>query len=109
MSKFKAQIQRDITKTFLNEDEFSDKHTIDGQEMTVQVDENEVLDRQLRANQTTQSGVYVKQKLIYVSEKEFGPLPYIGRMIKLDGISYLIVDAVSEAGIHSITLEKRKA
>ena len=109
MSKFKAQIQKDVTGVFLNKDEFSDIHTINGIEMTVQVDENEALDRQLRANQSARSGVYVKQKLIYVSEAEFGKLPAIGVRIKFDGINYTVVDAVTEDGIHSITLERNKA
>ena len=109
MSLFKQQIQQDITDVFLNEDEFSDTHTINGKEMTVQVDENEALDRQLRANQGVSSGVYVKQKLIYVSEEDFGPLPAIGVQIKLDGLNYKVADAVTEEGIHSITLERNKA
>ena len=109
MSKFKAQVQKDVHDVFLNSEEFSDIHTINGKEMTVQVDENEALDRQLRANQTVKSGVYVKQKLIYVSEAEFGSLPAIGVRIKFDGVNYMVVDAVTEDGIHSITLEKNKA
>lgn len=109
MSSFKKQIQKDITDVFLNKEEFSDTHIINGKEMTVQVDENEALDRQLRANQGVRSGVYVKQKLIYVSEAEFGSLPAIGVQIKFDGISYKVADAVTEDGIHSITLERNKA
>jgi hypothetical protein len=109
MSKFKAQVQKDVHDVFLNSEEFSDIHTINGKEMAVQVDENEALDRQLRANQTVKSGVYVKQKLIYVSEAEFGSLPAIGVRIKFDGVNYIVVDAVTEDGIHSITLEKNKA
>lgn len=108
MSKFKEQIQKDITNTFLNSDEFADIHTIDDRKMSVQIDENEALDRQLRANQGV-SGVYVKQRLIYVSEAEFGSLPYIGRALRLDGKLYKVVDAVSEDGIHSITLEAKKS
>lgn len=109
MSKFKAQVQKDVHDVFLNSEEFSDIHTINGKEMTVQVDENEALDRQLRANQTVKSGVYVKQKLIYVSEAEFGALPAIGVRLKFDGVFYFVADAVTEDGIHSITLEKNKA
>ncbi len=90
---------------FLNKEEFSDIHTIDGVEMTVQIDENEALERQMREIKPNAENVYVKQKLIYVSEEEFGALPYIGRMLRLDGKLYRVADAVSECGIHSITLE----
>lgn len=109
MSAFKEQISKDIADTFLNKDEFSDIHVIDGKSMTVQVDENEAIERQVRDVKLGCEGVYVKQKLIYVSEAEFGPLPYIGRLLRMDGKLYRIVDAVSEDGIHSITLEANKS
>lgn len=109
MSAFKDQIGKDITSVFLNKDEFAEIHTIDNKPMTVQVDESEALERQMREIKPNTEGVYAKQKLIYVSEKEFGDLPYIGRMLKFDGKMYRVVDAVSEAGIHSITLEANRA
>lgn len=109
MSAFKEQIGRDITGVFLNRDEFSELHTVDGRRMTVQVDENEAIERQLREIKSNDDGVYVKQKLIYVSEAEFGELPYIGRLLKFDGKMYRVADAVSEAGIHSITLEANRS
>ena len=109
MSAFKEQIGNDITNVFLNRDEFSELHTIDGKQMTVQVDENEAIERQMREIKPNTEGVYVKQKLIYVSEEEFGDLPYIGRLLKFDGKIYRVVDAVSEAGIHSITIEANKS
>jgi len=109
MSTFKEQIGKDITDVFLNKDEFSDIHVIDGKEMTVQVDDNEAIERQMREVKPNTEGVYVKQKLIYVSEEEFGSLPFIGRLLKFDGKMYRVVDAASEAGIHSITLEANKS
>lgn len=102
-TSFKDQIQKDIDSVFLNSDEFSDIHTVNGKSMTIQIDENEVMDRQIRFNQNTD--VYKKQKLIYVSEQQFGPLPSIGSLFKLDGKIYRVVDAASEYGIHSITIE----
>lgn len=109
MSAFKEQIGKDITDVFLNKDEFSDIHVIDGKEMTVQVDDNEAIERQMRDVKPNTEGVYVKQKLIYVSEEKFGSLPFIGRLLKFDGKMYRVVDAASEAGIHSITLEANKS
>ncbi len=109
MSAFKDQITSDIKSVFLNKDEFSDIHIIDGKEMTVQVDENEAVERQARGIKLDNEGIYRKQKLIYVAESEFGELPYIGRLLHFDGKIYRVVDAVSEAGIHSITLEANKS
>ena len=101
MSAFKDQIQKDIDSVFLNPDEFSDIHTVNGKSMTIQ--ENEVMDRQIRFNQNTD--VYKKQKLIYVSEQQFGSLPSIGSLFKLDGKIYRVVDAASEYCVHSISYE----
>ena len=43
MSAFKDIVQADRKAIFLNLDEFGDTHTIDGKDMTIIVDNNEML------------------------------------------------------------------
>lgn len=109
MSKFKDMISNDIKNTFLNVDEFSDEHLINGKKIPCQIDENEAVERQTRSVKINTDGIYKKQKLIYVAASDFGKLPYIGRIIDLDNRDYRVVDAIEESGIHSITLEANKA
>ena len=108
MSAFKDIIARDVHQTFLNIDEFSDIHKVNGKEMPVQIDTNEQIEREKRMNQNV-DGVYVNQKLIYVAASDFGAMPKQGAVLNLDGKIFRVADAVDEYGIYSITIEANKA
>jgi len=102
---FKECIQSDIFGVFLNENEFSAVHTVNGKKMTIQVDENELLERDKSKLMGTQtSGLYKSRRLIYVARSEFGPRPAIGAMLTLDRQQYRVVDCNEEDGILAIEL-----
>lgn len=108
---FKEQIAKDNKQVFMNFDEFGELHTINGKEMLVIVDNNELVDREKRyryRNSLYADGVYLKELLIYVMESDFGKLPAIGRVITYDGKTYIVSDAINEDGIYSLTLEANK-
>ena len=104
---FKEIIAADVHDVFMNTDEFSDMHMVNGVRMAVQIDSNEQIEREKRMNQHM-DGIYVNQKLIYVAASDFGNLPAQGSKLILDGKMYTVSDAVSEAGIYSITIEANK-
>lgn len=105
---FKDVIASDVHGAFMNADEFSEMHTINGVEMPVQVDSNEQIEREKRFNQHM-NGIYKNQKLIYVAATDYGPMPKQGTLIKFDGRPYKVADAISEDGIYSLTLEANRA
>ena len=105
---FKEIIADDVHRTFLNIEEFSDTHTVNGKEMPVQVDTNEQIEREKRMSQNV-DGVYMNQKLIYVAASNFGPMPKQGSILNLDGKVYRVADAVDEYGVYSITIEANRA
>lgn len=105
---FKEIIADDVHRTFLNIEEFSDIHTVNGKEMPVQVDTNEQIEREKRMSQNV-DGVYMNQKLIYVAASDFGPMPKQGSILNLDGKVYRVADAVDEYGVYSITIEANRA
>lgn len=104
---FKELVQKDVGDVFLRLDEFGDTHIIDGKEMTVLVDDNEIIEREKKMK-SNMDGVYVRQKLIYVKADEFGSLPAIGRAIMFDGRRYMVLEAVDEQGVYSITMEANR-
>lgn len=111
MSGLKEQIAADNKKIFMNVDEFSELHTVNGVEMPVQIDNNEMIDREKRYQYKRSlyaDGVYLKELLIYVLAEKFGPLPAVGRTLTLDKRTYVISDAINENGIYSISLEANK-
>lgn len=105
---FKDIIASDVHDAFMNAEEFSEMHTINGVEMPVQVDSNEQIEREKRFNQHM-DGIYKNQKLIYVAATDYGPMPKQGSLIQFDKKPYKVADAISEDGIYSITLEANRA
>lgn len=105
---FKDVIKADVHNVFLNVEEFSDMHVINGTEMAVQIDSNEQIEREKRYNQNM-DGIYKNQKLIFVAASDFGPLPKQGSLLTLDKRTYRVADAIDEDGIYSITLEANRA
>ena len=108
MSTFKEIIARDVAEVFLNMEEFSDVHLVNGKEMAVQIDSNEQIEREKRMNQNV-DGIFKNEKLIYVSAAEFGPLPKQGSILNLDGRIYRVDDAIHEDGVYSITIGANRA
>ena len=111
---FKDLIREDVKNVFMNPEEFSDLHTLNGVEVPVQIDNNEQIEREKRFNQNM-DGIYVNQKLIYVSAEDYkkapgrAGLPKLVTTISLDGRVYRVADAIDESGIYSITLEANRA
>lgn len=108
MSLFKDIVKDDIDTTFINTDEFSDVHTVNGKSMPIQIDNNEQIEREKRLNQHM-DGIYTKQMLVYVAAADFGKLPKQGTIFNLDGRIYTVTDAIDESGVYSITLEANRS
>lgn len=108
MSTFKSIIANDIHSTFLNTEEFSDLHVVNGTEMPVQMDDIEQIEREKRYKDNM-DGIFVQQRLIYVAASDYGPLPKKDSLITLDGRKYRVADAIDEYGVYSITLEANRA
>ncbi len=109
MSAFKDQVSFDIDNVFMNEDEFPNRHLVNGKWMTVIIDNYEQIDREKRYQYKRSQyadGVSLKELLIYVKASEFGSaLPRVGGALKFDGKEYKVSDALDEDGIYSISLE----
>lgn len=91
------------TETFINREEFGENHTIDGKEILAVIDEMELNEREKKL--MVRDGTYKKQKLLYVSVKDYGNPPRINRPLDLDGRAYLVKEVTEEDGMYSITLE----
>lgn len=101
---FKEVLQRDIKSVFLNFDEFGEYHKINGKNVLIIIDENELTEREKRVR-NNEKGLYMRQLLFYVSAEDFGQLPSPGKVLTLDEKKYNITDAQDEGGIYSISLE----
>ncbi len=106
--KLKELIAADVEKAFLNPEEFGEIHMVNGLEMLIIMDGNEMIEREKRARNHVE-GTFRKQILFFVAAEEFGALPAIGREISVDGKKYRVTDAVSEGGIYSISAEANRS
>ena len=86
---FKDIIASDVHDAFMNAEEFSEMHTINGVEMPVQVDSNEQIEREKRFNQHM-DGIYKNQKLIYVSATDYRSEEHTSELQSRGLISYAV-------------------
>lgn len=101
---FKDVLQKDIKQVFLNFDEFGEMHDINGQQVLIIIDENELTEREKRIQQN-QEGLHNKQLLFFIAAEDFGPLPAPRKILSFDGKKYKVMEAENEDGIYSISLE----
>ena len=72
MSTFQEMLRQDIGSVFLNPEEFGEIHVVDGKEMVVILDDNELAERGNKVV-TMAEGLHERRLLMYVSEEDFGP------------------------------------
>lgn len=104
---FKELISSDIDNVFLNVNEFSEVHLVNGKDMPVMIDNNELIERKKKEKENM-DGIYANQKLIYVAASDFGSLPKQGTVLMMDNRTYRVEEAVSEGGVYSITIGANK-
>ncbi len=105
---FKEILRKDIEQVFLNPEEFGEEHIVNGKPMMIMIDDNELTEREKRMK-SHMDGIYKKQTLVYVRALDFGPLPGVGKPIKIDGTTFIIADSLNEGGMYSLHLEANKS
>ena len=105
VSPFKQIVRNDNRAVFLNLQEFADLHVVNGREMSVIIDSNELEEREKAYKGNHVEGIYKKTLLIYVLAVEFGRLPAVSSLVRLDGTDYRVTNAINEDAIYSIEME----
>lgn len=107
MSAFKDMVQEDIKEIFLDFEMLGEVHKINGIDVMIIIDANELTEREKRIR-GMDGAPNNRQLLFYVAAKDFGALPLPGKVIDLDQEDYIITDAEDEMGIYSISLEAKR-
>lgn len=100
MSAFKDAVAADITKVFLNADEFAETHELNGVEIPLVIDTSIIAEG---ANNL--EGVFLNTKTLYVSAEDIDPAPVEGEILTLDGDVYLVRRVSIEQGVLNIIIE----
>lgn len=105
---FKELLRQDVKSVFLNPAEFGEEHIVNGKPMPIIIDDNELTEREKRMK-SHMDGIYKKQTLVFDSALDFGPLPGVGKPVKIDGVTFIITDSLNEGGVYSLHLEANKS
>jgi len=103
MSQFKDSLKADVKGVFLNCDEFSDSHLVNGKEIVCQVD-TDVIDPKTGSVAEPLYGVFLNTVTLYVSADDLDR-PVEGQLLHLDDQTYAVRKVKDEMGIYVITLE----
>lgn len=104
---FKECIAADNENVFLNVSEFAEEHVLNGKKLNAVIDEDIMGDIASSVNFSVNgsNGLTSGRKVIYVSESDFGK-PKAGSLLQLDGSTYFVVSASTEAGMQKIIVER---
>lgn len=107
MSTFKDLVADDLGAVWFSDlEEFWETHTLNGAEMRVVVDNDELIRRSAKRVYTaSDSGLYAGHKLLMVRASEYGNKPAIGNQLLFDNRRYKVVDVDSQAGLYIIEME----
>ena len=107
MSQFKDILKSDVKGVFLNGDEFSDVHSIDGKEIVCQVD-TDVIDSKTGTVASPLYGVFLNTITLYVSSEDIDR-PVEGQLLHLDNNTLTVRRVKDEAGVFVIVLEENNS
>lgn len=103
MPKFKDYIQSDID-IFFNPDEFGEVHNINGRNMTIIIDINQLMKR----SKVEYQGISVGEILYYVRASKYGAKPKQEEYQEFDGRPMYVFDAREDDGIYEIILHSNE-
>lgn len=107
MSSFKEQLERDIHGVFLNLDEFGELHRVEGKEIPMVLDEDE-LARLGKVGDNRIHGMVEADVLLMAKESDLPADLAPGRSINFDGRELLIVSANKDMGLVTMALRQNR-
>ncbi|BAE83969.1 hypothetical protein [Desulfitobacterium hafniense] len=100
---FKDQLKKDLN-TFLNKNEFAELHTINGVELSIVIDNDQLKER----SKKEYDGLTVGETLLFVSKSDYGPKPEQWTPIVFDNRQMYVFDAREDVGMLEIILTQNR-
>ncbi|QGQ95863.1 hypothetical protein EHS13_13750 [Paenibacillus psychroresistens] len=106
----REQIAKDIG-TFINNNEFFEDHDVNGQTLSVMIDNDAFKGRSRQPTDlyNATSGVSIGSIILYVKESDMEDRPVIEQHLRLDGKLYLVSSCNENMGMLEIGLEANEA
>lgn len=103
MSTFKDIVELD-SQVFFNNDEFSSIHKINGNNISIVIDDDKLIEK----TQKDFSGMSIGEILYYVNSKDFGELPEVDTPQNFDDRYMYVASAVENCGVYEIILRQNR-
>lgn len=101
---FKEQIQKDLDAVFLNLGEFAELHRVEGREISVVVDNDQL--NQLKKGQIL--GLVEADMLIMGRESDFPAYLQPGRLLNVDGRELIVQNSGKDMGLVEVALAQNR-
>lgn len=101
---FKDQIQKDLDAVFLNLREFAELHRIEGVEIAVVVDDDQLT--KIKKGQIL--GLIEADMLIMGRTKDFPPDLDPGRLLNVDGRELIVANSGKDMGLVEVALRQNR-
>ncbi len=110
---FKDFAHADISAVFFNGDEHAGEHNVDGKDVLVILEKDDVRDHSAHweagAKQNFDTGLYNRHIILYIRVEDYGPKPKQGKLLTLDKkLTYLIQKCGEESGVYRMTMERTR-
>ena len=110
---FKDFAFSDIGAVFFNGDEHAKEHNVDGKDVLVILEKDDVRDHSAHweagAKQNFDTGLYNRHIILYIRVEDYGPKPKQGKLLTLDKkLTYLIQKCDEESGVYRMTMERTR-
>lgn len=101
---FKDQVQQDLDAVFLNTDEFAEIHRVEGAEITVVVDNDQL--NKLKKGQIL--GLVEADMLLMGKVTDFPSGMEPGRLLNVDGRELIVVNSGKDMGLMEVALKQNR-
>lgn len=114
---FKDCAAEEVSLAFFNEDEHAERHTVDGEEALIILEDVDVREHSAHweagAKQNFDTGLYTAYSILYIRAEDFGPMPQVGSLITIDENTrderfYHIKSCEEESGVYRMTLKRTR-
>lgn len=96
----KDEIAEDIYNVFLNEDDFGEEHTVDGNTIKCMFDDDKLTERQ----GSNELAVSDSSLLLFAKSVDLPPRKVSGERLTIDGKNYVVDDWKENLGMSEIVL-----
>lgn len=104
----KDQMEMDVSRVFLNGDEFADKHVVNGENVLCVIDDPASEIRSNRQNEQI-PGFSKNARVLYISASAFANMPVYGQLLTIDGEEFFVEACRDEGGMLAIELGANEA